>query len=119
MKPINGWRVFWGEVGIIVLGVLIALGAQQLASDWDDRRRARESLAAVEAELALNAKSFEERTFQQPCMDRRLNELTQILADARRTGRLPRIDGIGQSLARSMRDHVRKSVICQPLKVQG
>ncbi len=23
-KPINGWRVFWGEVRIIVLGVLIA-----------------------------------------------------------------------------------------------
>ena len=29
-KPIHGWRAFWGEVGIIVLGVLIALGAQQL-----------------------------------------------------------------------------------------
>ncbi|URD60378.1 hypothetical protein M8312_11380 [Sphingomonas sp. KRR8] len=28
-KPIHGWREFAGEVGIIVLGVLIALGAQQ------------------------------------------------------------------------------------------
>ena len=29
IKPLHGWRTFWGEVGIIVLGVLIALGAQQ------------------------------------------------------------------------------------------
>jgi hypothetical protein len=26
-KPLHGWREFAGEVGIIVLGVLIALGA--------------------------------------------------------------------------------------------
>ena len=32
-KPLRGWREFAGEVGIIVLGVLIALGAQQLV-EW-------------------------------------------------------------------------------------
>jgi len=26
-KPLHGWREFAGEVGIIVIGVLIALGA--------------------------------------------------------------------------------------------
>ena len=30
-KPLHGWRAFVGEVGIIVIGVLIALGAQQIA----------------------------------------------------------------------------------------
>jgi isocitrate dehydrogenase len=30
-KPLHGWREFVGEVGIIVLGVLIALGAEQVA----------------------------------------------------------------------------------------
>lgn len=29
-KPLHGWREFLAEVGIIVLGVLIALGAEQL-----------------------------------------------------------------------------------------
>ena len=28
-KPLHGWREFAGEVGIIVIGVLIALGAEQ------------------------------------------------------------------------------------------
>jgi hypothetical protein len=29
-QPLHGWRAFAGEVGVIVLGVLIALGAQQV-----------------------------------------------------------------------------------------
>ena len=33
-KPLHGWRAFAGEVGIIVLGVLIALGADQAVEDW-------------------------------------------------------------------------------------
>jgi len=28
-KPLHGWRAFAGEVGIIVVGVLIALSAEQ------------------------------------------------------------------------------------------
>lgn len=30
-KPLHGWRAFAGEVGIIVLGVLVALGLDQVA----------------------------------------------------------------------------------------
>lgn len=33
--PLHGWREFAGEVGVIVLGVLIALGAQQAAMSGD------------------------------------------------------------------------------------
>ena len=29
LKPLRGWRAFFGEVGVIVLGVLIALGASR------------------------------------------------------------------------------------------
>ena len=29
-KPVHGWREFGGEVGIIVLGVLLALAAEAL-----------------------------------------------------------------------------------------
>lgn len=29
-KPLHGWREFAGEVGIVVFGVLIALGAEQV-----------------------------------------------------------------------------------------
>ena len=33
-KPLHGWREFAGEVGIIVVGVLIALAAEQVVEDW-------------------------------------------------------------------------------------
>ena len=33
-KPLHGWREFVGEVGIIVVGVLIALGAEQIIENW-------------------------------------------------------------------------------------
>ena len=37
-KPLHGWREFAGEVGIIVLGVLIALGAEQLIQTIHSQR---------------------------------------------------------------------------------
>ena len=46
-KPLHGWREFAGEVGVIVLGVLIALGAQQAvqAVQWrNDTTALRENL---------------------------------------------------------------------------
>jgi hypothetical protein len=46
-KPLHGWREFAGEVGIIVIGVLIALGAEQVVEDlhWrSETQKLRESL---------------------------------------------------------------------------
>jgi hypothetical protein len=41
-KPLHGWREFAGEVAIIVLGVLIALGAEQLVQAVHRQAQARE-----------------------------------------------------------------------------
>ena len=49
LRPPEGWRAFAGEVGVVLLGVLLALGAQEIAEDIEDRREAaatRESLAS-------------------------------------------------------------------------
>ncbi|MDQ3038253.1 MAG: hypothetical protein M3R16_00390 [Pseudomonadota bacterium] len=99
-KPMHGWRSFVGEVGIIVLGVLIALGAQQFASNREQRLRAELSLAAVREELAIDMGVYDERTLQEPCITRRMEEMTRVLSDARRTRHLPIINEIGKSIAR-------------------
>ena len=39
-KPFHGWREFIGEVGIIVIGVLIALSAEQFVEFVHDRAQA-------------------------------------------------------------------------------
>ena len=38
-KPLHGWREFAGEVGIIVLGVLIALAAEATVENWQWRHK--------------------------------------------------------------------------------
>jgi hypothetical protein len=50
-KPLHGWRAFIGEVGIIVLGVLIALGAEQVAEHVHEQAQLKEAEDAMVAEL--------------------------------------------------------------------
>ena len=74
-KPLHGWREFVGEVGIIVLGVLIALAAQQVVETMQTRQRIKETRAALDAELSRNLAAFEWRVSQRPCLRLRVDEL--------------------------------------------
>ena len=51
-KPLHGWRAFLGEVGIIVLGVLIALAAEQGAQAIEWRHKVHAAEEAMRLELA-------------------------------------------------------------------
>jgi hypothetical protein len=95
-KPLHGWREFTGEVGIIVIGVLIALGAEQVVEGAHNRHEAERAMTAVDAELAHSAGVFDERVTVQPCLDERLHDLDLIVAQARRSGRIPDIGEIGR-----------------------
>jgi hypothetical protein len=53
-KPFHGWREFAKEIGIIVIGVLIALGAQQIVEWLHHRVEAAEARAALRSEVAAN-----------------------------------------------------------------
>jgi len=83
-RPLHGWRAFVGEVGIIVLGVLIALTAQQAVENW----QWREEVAAERASLLQEANdmlgAIATRNAQVPCVDRRLAEIRTILERHRR-----------------------------------
>jgi len=79
-RPREGWRVFLGEVGVIVLGVLIALGAQE----WVERLRIQADVATFRAtinhEIAINLWVYEHRLRQADCMSRRLARFENALA---------------------------------------
>jgi hypothetical protein len=85
-KPLHGWREFAGEVGIIVVGVLIALAAEQVVETLHWRTEAREFRHAVDHELALDLGTFRFNQLQHDCIGRRLDEL-QILLDRSRASR--------------------------------
>lgn len=82
-QPLNDWREFLGEVGIIVIGVLIALGAEQVVEAIHWRSEARDFRRAVNHELALNLGTYAVNEMQHACIHRRLNELDDLLSRSR------------------------------------
>jgi hypothetical protein len=50
-KPLHGWREFTGEVGIVVIGVLIALGAEQVVEDFRNAAQLRQAEQRMTAEI--------------------------------------------------------------------
>ena len=89
-SPIHGWRAFWGEVGIIVLGVLIALGAQQVLEAINWKREVAGFRDAVREEVNLDLGTYPYRARQKPCITARLDELQRWLDGWR--------DGQGEAL---------------------
>jgi hypothetical protein len=79
-KPHHGWREFAGEVVVIVLGVLIALGAQQLVEDWQWRHETSATRDALGGEAADNLAAALQRSQLQPCVEQRLKEIAVIFA---------------------------------------
>jgi hypothetical protein len=87
-KPLHGWREFAGEVGIIVIGVLIALGAEQLIERLQWRDKVHETTFQLDAELHRDAVNAYDWLVVAPCVDRQLQAIDAALASARQTRRL-------------------------------
>lgn len=78
-KPLHGWRQFIGEVGIIILGVLIALGAEQLLQAAHDRHVAAQTSRDVREEAAIGLAFNLSRLQESPCVFARLTQLDAML----------------------------------------
>jgi hypothetical protein len=88
-KPLHGWREFAGEVGIIVLGVLIALGAEQVIQSIHQRQDVVQLRDALDAELADDRARWEDMRTQDRCSMLRLDAVERWLATAPPDARLP------------------------------
>jgi hypothetical protein len=97
-KPLHGWREFIGEVGIIVVGVLVALTAEQLVEAAHWRSEVADFRKAVDHELGRNLGIYEIVLKQRPCVNRRLAELEKLLADSR----AGRQDRLARSISRPL-----------------
>jgi len=81
-KPLHGWREFAGEVGVVLLGVLLALGAQQIVSDWQWRSDVRGADRRMSEELSFDVALAYDRFAIDPCLRPRLAELRdQLMSD--------------------------------------
>jgi hypothetical protein len=80
-KPMHGWRVFAGEIAIIVIGVLLALGAQSIVEQWRWQGEVKTSNDAFRDELGTASAIAYERLIIQPCLQGRISELSRLLAE--------------------------------------
>ena len=78
--PLHGWRAFAGEVGTIVLGVLLALGAQELMQELHWRSEVNQTRGALDGELARDLAAFNQRYRNKACIAERLAELRRWTA---------------------------------------
>ena len=79
--PMHGWRAFAGEVGIIVIGVLIALGAGQLVESIHWRGEVRNARKSLAEDMAQSNRAFAFRVATHDC-DETHSNLTWSEADA-------------------------------------
>jgi hypothetical protein len=78
-KAFHGWRELAKEVGIIVLGVLIALGFEQLVQAWQWHERVQTTREALSNEIVLSALWAEERLAVKQCLHDRVAHLVTEL----------------------------------------
>jgi hypothetical protein len=80
--PPHGWRAVWWELAIVVLGVLIALAAQQTVEAWNWRAAVAAERVVLRAEVRDNLNSVQDRLVLEPCMTRKLDEIRIVLERA-------------------------------------
>src|SRR5690349_21725044 len=77
-KTIRSWRDFFKEVGIIVLGVLIALAAEQAVDEWNWSREVAIVEDSLNDELSDSLFAAQERVKIADCQRRTLDALDDL-----------------------------------------
>jgi hypothetical protein len=82
-KPLHGWREFFNEIIIVVIGVLLALGGAQLLDTVRSRSEVASFREAVDHELGRDLGIYQSMMPWRACVTRRTRELERLLTDAR------------------------------------
>jgi len=87
-KPVHSWREFLKEYAIIVLGVLTALGLEQIVEAIHDRSRIAQARENIRSEIAANIGLMGTRDKTESCVSHRLDEVDGLIR-ASASGALP------------------------------
>jgi len=93
--PVHGWRELFKEIGIIVIGVVIALGAEQAVETIHWAYQVDAGEAALKVAFVREVDNMAQRKAQSECIARRLSFLSQTVERASESGQLPAIGAIG------------------------
>lgn len=105
-SPVRGERGLLAEIAVIVVGVLIALTADQGVQWLNWRSQVSDARQALRGELGHNLVAIRKRMALAPCIDRRIAELDAALSELQ-NGTSARLAGrIGRPLSTNMQDTV-------------
>jgi hypothetical protein len=88
-KPLHGWRAFAGEVGIIVLGVIIALAFGQVVQAWQWHEDVKTARASIHREMAFDLALAADRLRIAKCVDRHLADAERRIEAVAESGETP------------------------------
>jgi hypothetical protein len=81
-SPSMGWRAFWSEIIIVVLGVVIALAANEAVEQWNWRNKVADGEARLREDTANVFEWSAERYATGPCIDAQLAALISRVMDS-------------------------------------
>jgi hypothetical protein len=79
-KAAHSWREYFIEIGTIVTGIVIALGLEQSVEALHEHGLASEAREAIAAEMQEDVDRIASHQALQPCIDKRINQITGLLA---------------------------------------
>lgn len=103
-ERMHGTRDFLKEVGIIVLGVLIALGAEQIAEAVHWAHEVREAHAAFRTEMDGADRNFAFRVAAESCVTRRLDALANVTERVANHAAVPHLGSVQPDVANAFVD---------------
>jgi len=105
-KPWHGWREFLKEYAIIVLGVLTALGAEQVVEQLHWAGEVRNARAALAVEMGHSDRHLAYRVAAEPCIARRLDALESVIERAAKREPVPRLGEVIPDIGNALNDNV-------------
>ncbi len=78
-SPSMGWKAFWSEIIIVVLGVMIALAANEAVENWNWQKKVAAGEIKLKREAIRNFQFSAEQVAIDPCIDAQLDKLQKRL----------------------------------------
>lgn len=77
-----GWPAFWSEILIVVLGVVIALAANEAVEQWNWRNKVAEAETRLQGDITWAFLWAAEKSVSQPCVDAQLTALSRTVLES-------------------------------------
>jgi hypothetical protein len=81
-SPSMGWPAFWSEILIVVLGVVIALAANEAVQQWNWRNKVAEAETRLQGDITWAFLWAAEKSVSQPCVDAQLASLSRTVLES-------------------------------------